>query len=92
MNAPVLTPGTGRCRCAACGRFFGGVGGFDVHQRLTGARSASVLVCLDPATLGLVERGGWWVRAVPAFANGVGQGGANGPAAVPDPSIPHEAA
>ena len=50
---PTLTIGTGRCRCAACGRYFRGVGGFDTHQRLAeGGR----LVCLDPATLGMAER------------------------------------
>jgi len=73
--APPLPHGTGRCRCAAYGRSFGGVGGFDAHQRPDGA---GAVVCLDPAGPGMVERGGWWGRGVPWIVNGVGRDGANG--------------
>lgn len=39
-------------RCGTCGRDFRNVDGFDRHRE-HGA-------CLDPATVGLVERGGVW--------------------------------
>ena len=63
MSDPMLPVGTCRCRCTACGRHFGGVGGFDAHQRddVDGRT-----VCLDPATLGMVLSGGYWVRPTPA--------------------------
>ena len=80
---PELTVGTGRCRCAACGRSFGGVRAFDRHQRLT---AGGRLVCREPSTLGMVERGGWWGQPVPAVASGVGRDGANGTAPVSVPS------
>jgi hypothetical protein len=38
--------------CPTCHRTFGGVTGFDKHR--------SHGECLDPATLGLVERDGVW--------------------------------
>lgn len=73
---PELTIGTARCCCASCGRFFGGVGGFDAHQRL-GKNGA--LRCLDPETIGLVRNtDGWWVRAVPVLNNGVGRRASDG--------------
>ena len=62
MSDPMLPPGTSRCKCTLCGRYFGGVGGFDLHQRDgEGGRT----VCLDPATLGMVLSGGYWVRPTP---------------------------
>ena len=71
-----LTVGTSRCRCAACGRSFGGVGGFDAHQRLT---AGGGLRCLDPATVGLViSPDGWWARQAPVLHNGVGRHAATG--------------
>jgi len=67
VSDPMLPVGTNRCRYTACGRCYGGVGGFVMHQR-DGA--AGQVVCLDPADLGLVERGGYWVRPRPeAFAS-----------------------
>ena len=77
---PPLPVGTNRCRCTACGRSFGGVGGFDAHQRLHDGE----LTCLDPATLGMVERGGWWVRETPRLMNGVGREPTNGAMAAAD--------
>lgn len=40
--------------CAPCHRTFGGVAGFEKHRK--GG------TCLDPATLGMVERDGIWRR------------------------------
>ena len=80
---PALRAGGGRCGCAACGRWFGAVGGFDARQRL--GRDGTV-ACLDPAGLGMVERGGWWVRAAPRIADGVGRDGAN-EAGAPSPTV-----
>lgn len=73
---PALTVGTSRCRCGACGRSFGGVGAFDMHQRLP---EDGTLRCLDPVTVGLaLNPGGWWVRETPVLNNGVGQNAASG--------------
>ena len=72
---PELTIGTGRCRCGACGAFFGGVSGFDRHQRL--GRDGA-LRCLDPATVGLtLSPDGWWCQEAPALNCGVGQDATN---------------
>jgi hypothetical protein len=73
MSDPKLPLGTNRCKCNACGRYFGGVGGFDLHQQDDGAGRT---VCQDPATVVdrhgrrlLVEKKGYWVRDAPeAFA------------------------
>lgn len=52
---PRLPPGTRYCKCPACGRFFGGVSGFDRH-RVNAA-------CVDPASVGLeLNARGYWVR------------------------------
>ena len=78
-----LTIGTGRCQCGACGAFFGGVGAFDLHQRLG---KDGALRCLDPAMVGLtLNPGGWWVRRMPLLDNGVGQDATNAgvPASAP---------
>lgn len=45
------SPAQAHCK-SGCHRTFGGVGGFDRHRR-DGQ-------CLDPATLGYVERDGIW--------------------------------
>ncbi len=53
---------SGRCQCARCGRFFGGVVTFDLHQVLT--RDGGV-VCLSDDLLRqkrLRSVGGWWGR------------------------------
>lgn len=47
-----LPAGSSLARCATCGRDFRNVEGFDRHR--AGGQ------CLDPATLGYVERGGVW--------------------------------
>jgi hypothetical protein len=46
--------GTSKCLCWACRQLFGGVTGFERHQRRG--------KCLDPATVGLVLREGVWIR------------------------------
>ena len=55
--------GSLRCRCGGCGRHFGGVRAFDLHQRLTSDGDA---LCIYPGTIGLTvvtdPRGAWWVR------------------------------
>jgi hypothetical protein len=50
--AATITPGRAHCGAVGCHRTFGGVSGFDRHRR-NGE-------CLDPAELGMVERGGVW--------------------------------
>lgn len=49
-------PTTSQAHCGACHRTFGGVYGFDSHRNHG--------QCLDPATLGMVETGRIWRRAV----------------------------
>ena len=62
-----LKPGTNFCRCAACGEYFGGVNGFDLHRRGDYPDRA----CLPPSEvadkekrplLRLNERG-YWIRS-----------------------------
>lgn len=56
-----LPPGTNRCRCAGCGRYFGGVNGFERHR--------VSFNCIDPASVGLVLNSrGYWVRPAPRLA------------------------
>lgn len=43
MSDPKLKPGTRFCLCRACGQYFGGISGFDLHRR-NGA-------CLPPAAV-----------------------------------------
>lgn len=62
---PKLPTGTNHCLCSACGRYFGGVNGFERHR--------VKFLCVDPATLGLVLNDrGYWVRPAPKMttANG----------------------
>lgn len=47
MSDPKLKPGTRFCKCSACGRYFGGVNGFDLHRR----DSETGRICLDPASI-----------------------------------------
>lgn len=42
------------CQCSPCGREFTGVGAFDRHQSVDYSRRPAI-VCLNPATLGLVR-------------------------------------
>lgn len=51
-----IRPGSSRCQCGRCGLAFTSVSGFDRHQRLDDGR----VICLDPATVGLVFNDGWW--------------------------------
>jgi hypothetical protein len=48
------------CLCDPCGREFSGLTAFDKHQQVDYSRRPAV-VCLDPATVGLVLNGrGRW--------------------------------
>lgn len=63
---PKLKPGSGRCKCAECGRYFGGVRAFDLHR----VGPANARSCADPArltgnsgrTLLRLNDRGFWVR------------------------------
>lgn len=44
------------CQCAACGRLFASVAGFDAHRSATGPHGG----CVDPVNRGLVVAGGVW--------------------------------
>lgn len=52
-----LPVGSPRCRCEACGEHFTSVSGFDRHQ---GLDLFGDVLCYDPASIGLVCKGGWW--------------------------------
>ena len=63
--------GTNRCMCTGCGRYFGGVSGFDAHQTLGDDGRP---VCHDPATLTNskgeslgyeLSEAGYWTRPMP---------------------------
>lgn len=54
---PRLPYGTNFCLCAACGRYFGGVNGFERHR--------VNFQCVDAATIGLRLNRGRWVRTPP---------------------------
>ncbi len=56
---PELTPGSNRCQCAACGRFFGSVSAADRHHLLRNGQ----VICRDPASLGMIQQDGWWMRS-----------------------------
>lgn len=47
-----LAPGTKRCKCTACERYFSTPNNFDRHRR--------ALACVDPETVGLVKTDGIW--------------------------------
>jgi hypothetical protein len=55
---PKLPPGTNRCLCSECGRYFGGADGFTRHR--------VNYQCVDPATVGLqLNSRGYWIRKGP---------------------------
>jgi hypothetical protein len=56
---PKLTPGSNRCQCTACLRYFGSVSAADRHQLLRNGQ----VICRDPASLGMIQQDGWWVRS-----------------------------
>lgn len=56
ISDPRLRLGTNYCCCAECGRYFGGVAGFERHR--------VAFTCVDPAYFGLSQDArGYWVRA-----------------------------
>lgn len=50
------SPQGSECQCSACGRFFTSPSGFDFHQWWQGRGDKAALVCLEPASIGMVER------------------------------------
>lgn len=82
MSDTMLPVGTNRCQCAGCGRYFGGVSGFDAHQTISPTGDA---VCADPASLTnskgeslgyVLTEAGYWIRPMPegiVFTRGVAE-------------------
>jgi hypothetical protein len=64
VTDPLLPPGSNRCLCDGCGRYFGGVRAFDRHQT---ARRDGTTICHDPATRKLVFDGRYWAQPRPLF-------------------------
>lgn len=61
MRDQKLPPGTNRCRCAACGEYFGGVGTFDKH-RVGHPAERSCLGRVQMRERGLrINEKGYWV-------------------------------
>ncbi|MGH9351985.1 MAG: hypothetical protein ACRD2G_07485 [Terriglobia bacterium] len=57
-----LPVGSRHCCCRACGEYFGGVTGFEMHRR----GEYSHRYCINPATAGLTKDGrGYWRRLAP---------------------------
>lgn len=58
--APRLLPGSNRCQCAACGRFFASPTAFDKHQRFANGEAR----CLGDDEMRdrgmIVGATGWW--------------------------------
>ena len=65
MHDKKLPPGTNYCKCSACGEYFGGVRGFELHR----VGPADERSCLPPARVSdsknrpLLKRNnkGYWV-------------------------------
>lgn len=58
---PKLPTGTHYCLCSGCGRYFGGVSGFEAHRVR--------FQCVDPASVGLtLDARGYWRKPVPDIA------------------------
>lgn len=51
-------PRGAECQCGQCSRFFTSPSGFDFHQWWRGRGDKAVLVCIDPASIGMVSRNG----------------------------------
>lgn len=63
-----LRPGSNRCRCAVCGRFFGSVTAFDKHQR-TGSGDVQCPTKDEVRTRGIVRSSAcWWYASVATWA------------------------
>jgi len=57
-----LSPGTGRCKCMKCGRYFSSTGNFDRHQRIEKGQ----LTCINPEDVGMSMLGsGFWGVPMP---------------------------
>lgn len=47
-----------KCECAGCGRFFTSTSSFEKHRRFIAGTDRRE--CLDPASVKLVDRDGYW--------------------------------
>jgi len=74
VSDPMLPVGTNRCQCMVCGRYFGGVSGFDAHQTV-GADGRPI--CHDPGGLTnkkgellgyVLNKYGYWSMPMPEDA------------------------
>lgn len=66
-------PSDTNAHCPTCHRTFGAITGFDAHRQAPGGpkrgaqpvpASGPVNVCVEPAMLGYVERGGVWRKVM----------------------------
>lgn len=65
-NDPMTPPGTGRCRCTACGEYFGGERGFDMHRVGVFPDSRRCLNPTEMLGIGLQQvSSGHWARIGP---------------------------
>lgn len=89
---PELRVGSRRCQCHGCNRYFNSVSAFDMHQQLKGNRYSPVLVCHDPAELGMVEIDGWWATGrMPKFTRAARAGATMGDERIDDTDPPPSA-
>lgn len=68
-TAACTEPSQANAHCSVCHRTFGSPSGFDKHRQMIGgpkvgrrgvSPSGPLNECVDPATLGMTERGGVW--------------------------------
>lgn len=68
-----VAPSNTNAHCKVCHRTFGAVSAFDAHRKMIGGAkrgnretvpAGPLKECADPASLGMVERGGIWRRTM----------------------------
>ena len=72
MTDPKLKLGTRFCLCSACGRYFGGISGFDLHRREGACLAPETLTNKDGERLLFLSASGYWSGKVSkdAFVRG----------------------
>lgn len=63
MHDPKLRPAGRTCLCRSCGRYFGGVEGFDRHRKDGACLDPDTLVGRDGERLFATDRRGVYVRS-----------------------------
>ena len=91
-NDPMLRRGTDRCRCMACGAYFGRSGTFTSHRIGNWENDGENRRCRTAAemtALGwLIDEGGYWIQGrMPARAMAAVSSSGDRPKAVPEEGV-----